>query len=409
MGAMVGSPLLPAAIVVDTHLATQWEERFISRYTYLQTHVIEGTRPYSLPPANAYIFRYSNIAGWVDVAATGMFKTAIFDEIQAGRTGATSAKGKAMKVFADNAALRLGLSATPIFNYGSEIWNIMQYIDPDVLGPWDEFVREWCVSRGTKWVVSDPDALGSYLREAQVFLRRVGQGRKVNRLLVSVDYDHAEAAKSEDLARILALKVMDGSFGESGQAARELDALARQVTGVAKAKGVAAYVRILLQSGKKVILSGWHREVYSIWLQELSEFKPVMYTGSETSKQKDKSRDAFIDGDAGVLIISNRSGAGLDGLQTVCDTLVIGELDWAPNIYDQLVWRVDRPGQTSDEITAIFCVSESGSDPVVMSVNAIKRDQSRGILDPDAELAPIQADPSHIKMLAKHYLEKQTA
>jgi hypothetical protein len=405
MGAMVGSPYLPAAVIVDTHLATQWAERFIKPHTYLIPHVIDGTRPYSLPPANVYVFRYSNIAGWVDVAAEGVFKTVIFDEIQSGRTGEVTSKGAAMKVFADNAALRLGLSATPIFNYGSEVWNILRYIDEDVLGSWEDFVREWCTWNGTKWIVNEPDALGSYLRETGVFIRRVGQGRPVNRLTVSVDYDHEEAAKSEDLARILAQRVISGSFTARGQAARELDAFARQVTGVAKAKGVAGYVRILLQAGKRVLLAGWHREVYDIWLEELKDFNPVLYTGSETTKQKDRNRDKFVNGEAKVMLISLRSGAGLDGLQFVCDTVVIGELDWAPGIYDQLIWRVDRPGQPSDDITAIFCVSDSGSDPIVLSVNAIKRDQSRGILDPDAELPPVQADPSHIKMLAQHYLK----
>lgn len=406
MGAMVGSPYLPAAVVVDANLALQWQDEFIRPYTYLTTHIIEGTKPYDLPAANVYIFKYSNIAGWVDIAATGYFRQAIFDEIQAGRTGTDSAKGAAMKVFADNAELRLGLSATFFFNYGAEAWNIMQYIDPDILGPWEEFTREWCVISRGKWVVKDPDALGAYLRQCLVVIRRKGQGRKVNRILVNVDYDQAIAEASEALARTLAMKVVTGTFAESGQASRELDALARHTTGVAKAKGVAAYVRILLEAGVPVILAGWHRDVYDIWLDELAAFKPVMHTGSESPAQKNKNKKAFINGDTNLFILSLRAGQGIDGLQKRCNTIVIGELDWAPVIYDQIIWRVDRPGQESDEINVLFCVSDDGSDPVVMAVNAIKRDQSRGIHDPGERIEPVQADIAHIKMLAERYLEK---
>jgi CO dehydrogenase/acetyl-CoA synthase gamma subunit (corrinoid Fe-S protein) len=77
--------------------------------------------------------------------------------------------------------------------------------------------------------------------------------------------------------------VLSGSFTERGQAARELDIQARRITGLAKARYVAAYVRILIKSGTPVLLAGWHRDVYDVWLDELAEFNPVMYTGSETS------------------------------------------------------------------------------------------------------------------------------
>lgn len=407
MGAMVGSPFLPAAVVVDANLAIQWQDEFIKPHTYLTSHIIESTTPYDLPSANCYIFKYSNIAGWEDIAGTGIFKQVILDEIQAGRTGTTSKKGRAMKVFADNAEMRMGLSATFFFNYGSEAWNIMQYIDPDILGPWEEFVREWCKAERGKWLVSDPDALGSYLRECTVVIRRKGQGRKVNRLVVNVDYDDDVAAESEDLARSLAMKVVSGHFTESGQAARELDALARHTTGVAKARSVAAYVRILLEQNVPVILAGWHHDVYEIWKRELAEFNPVMVTGRQTAKQKAKAKKTFIEGGSNLYIISLRAGQGIDGLQKRCKTIVIGELDWAPPIYDQIVWRVDRPGQPSDDIDVLFCVSEGGSDPTMMSVNAIKRDQSRGIHDPGEGPPPVQADVQQIKMLAQAYLGQQ--
>jgi hypothetical protein len=72
----------------------------------------------------------------------------------------------------------------------------------------------------------------------------------------------------------LALKVLSGSFTERGQAARELDMWARRVTGVAKARHVAAYVKILLEAKTPIILGGWHRDVYDIWLKELAPYNP---------------------------------------------------------------------------------------------------------------------------------------
>lgn len=53
----------------------------------------------------------------------------------------------------------------------------------------------------------------------------------------------------------------------------------RQATGIAKAPYVLEFVRMLVESGESVMLYGWHRDVYNIWLERLAEFNPVMYTG----------------------------------------------------------------------------------------------------------------------------------
>jgi hypothetical protein len=138
----------------------------------------------------------------------------------------------------------------------------------------------------------------------------------------------------------------------------------RQATGIAKAPYVAEFVRMLLESGEKVVLFGWHREVYNIWLERLACFRPVLYTGTESAKQKDTAKDAFISGDSQLLIVSLRSGAGLDGLQSVCSTIVKGELDYSPGVHDQCIGRLYRDGQ-ENSVMVHFLISESGSDPEV--------------------------------------------
>lgn len=408
LGALASSPQhLPAAIVVQAHLPSQWVKEFIEPFTHLRAHIIEGRTPYDLPPADLYIFRYSNLSGWTDIAATGLFKAVVFDEAQELRHGFATAKGAAARVFCEKVSLKLQLSATPIFNYGSEIFNLIEFIAPGALGEWWEFVREWCTGSNGKWIVRDPDALGTYLRELQLVIRRVRQGRPINSLVIDVDSDESVELEHEQLARSLAMRVVTGSFTSRGQAARELDAFARMVTGIAKAKAVAAYVRILVDAGRPVILAGWHREVYEIWLRELAAYKPVMYTGSETDKQKDRAKAAFINGETDLFIISLRSGAGLDGLQRRCCTVCIGELDWSAKVYEQIIGRVDRPGQSADEIDALYFVSNSGSDPIVTEVNGLKNAQARGIVDPLVGVAETYSNESRIKLLAQRYLEKQ--
>lgn len=398
---------LPAIVVVQTHLPRQWQAE-IDKFTSLTTHIIKGTQPYSLPVADVYIIKYSCLVGWVDLFNKGYFKSLIFDEVQELRRQG-SKKYSAAMTLASGVDYCLGLSATPVYNFGDEIFSVMKIIKDGALGSFDEFITEWGRPYGmNRYIIKDPAALGTYLRDNYFMLRRTRAevGRElppINKIVHTVGYDNAEVEKSEDLARTLAMRVMHGSFVERGSAARDLDILVRQSTGVSKAREVAEYVKILLENNEPVVLAGWHREVYDIWREALAEFNPVFYTGTESETQKIKSKEAFINGETNLFIISLRSGIGLDGLQKRCKVVVIGELDWSPKVHDQLIARVDRDGQ-QEQVTAIYLVSEYGSDPVIIDLLGLKSSQAHGIVDPLT--APVQnvSDDSRMKKLAQQFL-----
>lgn len=396
----------PAAVVVQTHLAQQWADR-AQEFTHLRTHIIKGTKPYDLPSADVYIWKYSNIIGWNDLLAKGLCRTVIYDEIQEFRHGRNSAKGVAGHRLAGGADVTMGLTATPIYNYGNEIFNVMEYVRPGLLGYWHEFQREWCIDDKR---VRDPKALGSFLRDSGYFLRRTEDDEDVsaqipplNRVVWEVPWHEDDVGNLDELTRTLAQTVLTGRFTESGQAARELDLRMRMRTGVAKARGVAAYVDMLLKDRPRVLLAGWHRDVYDIWKRDLARHKPVLYTGTESAAGKRRSFEAFTTGDSRVMMISLRSGAGLDGLQDYCSDVVFGEFDWSPQVHKQVQGRLRRPGQ-KETVTSHYLHTLGGSDPVILGVLGVKSSQSRGIVDPLLGIEPQQQDDSRIKELARYIL-----
>lgn len=402
---------LPVAIVVQTHMPNQWKVDGIEKFTNLKVHLIKTTSVYNLPTADVYIFKYTQLSGWSNFFTTGFFKSAIFDECQEFRRK-QSEKYKGGKNLSNHVIYAIGLSATPIYNYGDEIFNVLDLINPGCLGSEVEFLREWATYiGGDKYKIKDPKSLGTYLRDNLLMLRRTKKdvGRElppINTIIHTVDYDHHEVMKADELAKQLAMKVLNGSFTESGTAAREFDMLLRKVTGISKAREVAAYVKMIVDAGEPVVLAGWHRDVYDIWLKELAEYNPVMYTGTESAKQKESAKQAFISGETKIFIISLRSGAGLDGLQHVCNTIVYGELDWSPKVHEQLTGRVYRDMQENN-VTQIFLVSDSGSDPVIIDLLGLKNSQSSGIVDPTLEISEQHSDESRMKLLAKNYLQSK--
>ena len=401
-----GAPL-PMAIVVQPHLIRQWANR-AAEFTTFRVHMIRSGIPYQLPVADLFVFSYNMLAGWLEILDSGLFKSVAYDEIQEVRHGRTTKKGNAAGVLSDKAEVKLGLTATPVYNYGDEMHTVMSYVEPKVLSSRDEFLREWCGDGG---MVKDPDALGSFIESTGFMLRRREDDEVVDRSMpppnildFELDYDRIALEKEEDILRTLANTVLTGRFEEAGQAARELDIKMRHLTGVAKAKPVAAYVKMLLQDREKVLLAGWHRDVYDIWRYALDPFDPVLYTGSETSAGKARNVQRFVDGNSRVMMISLRSGAGLDGLQKVCRDVVFGELDWSPQVHYQLLGRVRRPGQM-DQVTGHYLHVNGGSDPVLMKMLGVKTDQSRGILDPGKAPRARTMDDSRVKELARSLLE----
>lgn len=415
---------LPAVVVYPAHLPNHWPEKLAEFAPNLRVHHIRTTKPYpltrqprqrkvdlwdSLP--DVVLVSYHKLRGWAEVLGE-FVQYAVFEECQQLRNP-DSEIYKACQYLAGKAKLRMGLTATPIYNYGAEFYHVVDPLLPGCLGSYDEFLREWCIAApGEKAKLRDAEQFGAYLRREGIMLRRTRSevGRELPPLTKIVHEVESDAqvldrikGDAVSLAKTI-LKANENFRGEKMRAAGELDGLVRQATGVAKAPYVAEFVRLLLESGEKVVLFGWHREVYSIWMEKLADFNPVMYTGSESPAQKQRAKEAFVSGDSQVLIMSLRAGAGLDGLQHVCSTVVYGELDWSPGVHEQCTGRVYRDEQ-GNPVMVYFLVSEDGSDPIVSDVLGVKREQIEGVRNPGENLVErIDIGENQLRALARKFL-----
>ena len=415
---LVEPGMLPALVVTLTHLPLQWK-REIERFTNLEVHILKTAKPYDITKyhkgrfPDVVISNYHKLDGWARVL-DGLCKAIVFDEAHELRHPGSN-KYAAAKHLAGAVEYKIGLSATPLFNYGGEMFNVMEILRPGVLGNKEEFHREWCTYE-QKPRLKDPAAFGLYLREAGLMLRRTRMDvrRELKPVTVvphTIEADPAVIKKMEgkavDLARLV-LQQNEDFKGQKMQASGEFNMRMRQATGIAKAPFAAEFVKFLHEeSGEKIVLFAWHREVYTILMEQLKHLKPVMYTGSETAAQKEASRLAFVEGDSQVLIISNRSGMGLDGLQSVCRIGVIVELDWSPAVHIQNTGRIHRDGQ-DEPVIMYYLIADSGSDPVISDILGIKKQQLEGINSPTPDLIELlQVESDYVKRLAQDFLRRR--
>ena len=164
----------PAILVVPPHLVRNWQAE-IARFIRIEgrtprVYVLRGLTPYALPEADIYIVHYLLLRGWKDVLPNLRFRAAVFDEAQELRRAGRE-KDSAASLLSESCERVIGLSGTPIYNQGGEIWNVVNILDYHFLGDWESFTREWCYGYGNN-VVIKPDLLGEHLRREGLMLRR---------------------------------------------------------------------------------------------------------------------------------------------------------------------------------------------------------------------------------------------
>jgi len=406
---------MPALIVVPPHLVRNWENE-TSRFLRLEgarprVHVIRGLKPYALPRADIYIIHYLLLRGWKQALAGAEFKAVVFDEMQELRHSGTE-KYSAASLIAERSERVIGLSGTPIYNRGGEIWNVINILDFHCLGDWESFTREWCDGYGNQ-LVRDPALLGAYLKREGLILRRTKQEvlselPPKRRLVQEIDSDdrvYRELMKPV-LELLGSLKQLHPDDKERILLEERISAGERQAAGVAKAPFVSAFVRALLDSEERVLLFAHHHAVMDIYRKELAAYKPVFITGRENASQKERAVESFMNGDSALCVISLRAASGLNLQRASC--VVFGELDWSPAVHSQAEDRAHRMGQ-KDSILCYYLVAPQGSDRDMQDALGLKVSQFVQLMgDKTPDLWEQRNAQRAAKAHIEHLLERYT-
>lgn len=412
---------LPALVVCQPSLLNQWSKEQIPKFLpQAKVHQVKVGGLYKPTPSDFYVIPYTRLRKWVyhliDVCG---IRSVVYDEVQELRHEDT-AKYDAAEILAARIEHVYGCSATPIYNYGEEIFNIMEVLRPGALGNREEFYREWCTGMARR-AVAEPKALSFYMRSNGMMISRTRKevGRElppITRMCQTVDADSKplEAIKADIVN--MARDLLTGTFNQRGVAAREIDLRMREATGVAKAPAVAEFCRVILERGDKLLVFCWHHKVYQILEEALREFRPVRYMGEQNITQKAEAKRRFMlpsddPQSSQLMLMSLRAAPGLDGLQDVCNTCVYAEPDWSPSVHIQCtgrLWRELSIGDgTMNQVLEIFLLAEDGSDPAMAEILGIKTSQLEGLMRPGDESAEfLEVDPNRIKTMLLDYAKR---
>ena len=408
----------PALVIAPTSVCGNWlaeTRRFAP--TLNPTIYGEGDRAGSIAAAghrDVLIVSWTLLQQAQESFVARRWHTVVADEAQAVKNAAAK---RSLALFELQTDFRMALSGTPVENRLAELWSIMRYCNPGLLGTPSRFNERFAAP-----IERDRD------REAQRLLRRLIAPFVLRRtkaevlqelpqrteLTLSVAPDPAEAAHYEALRR-QAVAVAESAAGERGGQA-QLNILA-QLTRLRRAAcdprlvspelGIAgAKLRVFAELATEIVANGHKALVFSQFVDFLTLLRTPLdeagiryqyLDGSTPAAERTRRVAAFQAGEGNLFLISLKAGGyGLN--LTAADYVVITDPWWNPAAEDQAMGRAHRIGQLRP-VTVYRLVAKGTLEERIIDLHLDKRALAEGVLADGGEGGTVPTTDELIALL----------
>ena len=395
----------PVLVVAPLVTLNNWE-REISKFLKKKSRngrIVEADSPSvaiirtgkskELPAADIYVINYELLFKRCDDLSRVGVKTIVCDEVHNLRSKTTQ-KYKAIKKLAalDSVKYRIGLSGTPIYNRGSEIWPIIDILRPGLLGSFKEFCEYFCYvnEKGKAIVLENKRASLRNELQKHVMLRRK-KSDVLKELKDKVRYKEVIASDTEyyldELNKIWEKleeerRDAETEFSRSASCQRAIQN-ERQIAGIAKLPHVINFVKNIMEIEESVVVFCHHKVIHRLLHKSLAEFSPVSIIGGQTDSVRQDQINKFQKGESKLMIAGLRAGnVGIN--LTRAKYVIFAELDWSPAIHRQAEDRLHRIGQ-KNTVFAYYLIGNGTLDDHVANILVDKSYEIDEIMDESAE------------------------
>ncbi len=356
----------PTLVICPTSLLANWE-REVRRFAPsvpVRRHHGPGRSLADLAPDELVVTSYG-VARYdaVELAAAG-FALVVADEAQHAKNPAT-ATARALRVI--TAPARLALTGTPVENRLSDLWSILDFTTPGLLGPLERFLRTVATPIER---YHDPDATSRLTRIVQPFLLRRRKtdadvapdlpARTISDLPVALTREQVELY--EAVVRE-AMAVIEGSegFERQGLVLKMLTTLKQICNHPAqylhqsgplagrsgKLAALEELVPVITSEGESVLVFSQFVECLGLVEARLGELGVgcLFLHGKVPARRRAEMVDEFQAGRVPVFLLSLKAG-GVGLNLTRASHVVHFDRWWNPAVEDQATDRAHRIGQT---------------------------------------------------------------
>lgn len=372
--------------------------------------LIRSGKPAQLGHADFYIINYELLQKRSDDLAKVGLRTVIFDEAQHLRNKDTGKYKGAREVSQfPTVKHRLGLSGTPIYNRGSEVWPITDIIQQGILGTYNEFVDTYCYIDHRNRAIVKPemrDAVADRLRET-IMLRRKKKDvlkdlkdKVIYKEIIETDSDLYEREMEKMLFELEEKRRNSKTQFTKIHMYEEASRNERKIAGMAKLPYVIKFVKDMMDLDESIVVFCHHRSIHESLHTHLAEYYPSSIIGGQNDDVRQWNIDKFVQGKTKLMIAGLRAGnVGIN--LTNASYVIHAELDWTPAIHRQAEDRLHRIGQT-ETVFSYYLVGSGTMDDKIADVLVDKAQEIDAIVGDKTE----EIDESRGEALMKSIQER---
>ena len=395
----------PQLVVAPTSVSLNWLAEATRFAPTLQLHSYRDTRSLAgLGPRDLVVVSYGLLQQDAALFAARHWSTVVLDEAQAIKNAASK---RAKAAYALKADFRLVATGTPVENHLGELWSLLRFLNPGLLGSQERFNQRFAgpIERGNQ---SARKALKTLI---QPFVLRRLKSQVLDELpprteiTCRVPLSAEEAHLYEALRRQALDNISQGEDGERQplQVLAELTRLRRFCChptlavpdcgiGGSKLEAFAEIVEELLDNRHKALVFSQfvdHLAIVRAWL-DARGIRYQYLDGATPAKARQARVEAFQGGDGDIFLISLKAGGS--GLNlTAADYVIHLDPWWNPAVEDQASDRAHRMGQQRP-VTVYRLVTENTIEERILALHAEKRDLADSLLEGGEVSARLDAE-----------------
>ncbi len=388
-------------IIAPTSVCLNWiseAEKFAPTLNPVQfansdrQEILEQLQPLDLFVCSYGLLQQDEVA---TMLAKVEWQTIVLDEAQAIKNMSTKRSQAAMKL---QGKFKLLTTGTPIENHLGELWNLFRFINPGLLGSWEQFNQRFAAPIERN---QDRATRKQLKKLIQPFILRRTKTQVLEELpsrteiTLHVDMSQAEMAFYEALRQqaIAKLSDSDATAGTKHlQILAEIMKLRRACCNSrlvmsdstlpsAKLELFGETIQELLENRHKALVFSQFVDHLHI-LRDYLEQNQISYQyldGSTPAKQRKIRVDKFQGGEGDVFLISLKAGG--TGLNlTAADDVLHMDPWWNPAVEDQASDRAHRIGQQRP-VTIYRLVTKGTIEEKIVDLHRQKRDLADSLLE----------------------------
>jgi SNF2-related domain/Helicase conserved C-terminal domain/LAGLIDADG-like domain len=381
----------PTVVVCPAFLKTNWE-RECRKWLKIRPHVLSGKKVTS----NGQFFRpkitivnFDILGNWLEWIKRIGPKLLIVDEVQYVKSRRAK-RSKYVKKLSELTKYMIAISGTPLTNRPPELWSILNMLQSDTWGTYNQFCNKFSNWTWTPFGMTykGPKALPELHRKLkmQVMIRRLKSDvlkelPDKQRVVVPLEIENYKEYQNAETDFLGWLTKVSPGAARNAVRAQGLVKLGylRRLAAKLKLNRVIDWLNTFLEeSDGKLVIFGIHHNT----LNPLHERFPksVLVTGKTNQKQRWINVDQFQSKGDTRLFLGNIQAAGVGLNLTAASCTCTVEIPWTPGEATQAEDRVHRIGQKS-KTTHYYLVGERTIESNLIKIIQDKQETLSGVLD----------------------------